>query len=86
MLGAFHIISHAKTGDNSLDNGLLLQSDIDEHVMTLANDGKSILVQKDVKAPEYNHLKGTSPGLCPSTSEYHLALLSLHNLELGWVV
>lgn len=90
VLEACHIISHAKTGDNSLDNGLLLRSDIhvlfDEHLMTLANDGQRILVHKDVTAPEYVRLRGMSPGLRPSTPESHLALLRLHNLELGWAV
>ena len=90
VLEACHIISHAKTGDNSLDNGLLLRSDIhvlfDEHLMTLANDGQRILVHKDVTAPEYARLRGMSPGLRPSTPESHLALLRLHNSELGWVV
>lgn len=90
VLEACHIISHAKTGDNSLDNGLLLRSDIhvlfDEHLMTLANDGQRILVHKDVTTPEYVRLRGMSPGLRPSTPESHLALLRLHNLELGWAV
>ena len=90
MLEACHIISHAKTGDNSLDNGLLLRSDIhvlfDEHLMTLANDGQRILVHKDVTAPEYARLIGTSPGLRPSTPESHLALIRQHNSELGWAV
>jgi len=90
VLEACHIISHAKTGDNSLDNGLLLRSDIhvlfDEHLMTLANDGQHILLHKDVTAPDYARLRGISPGLRPSTPEGHLALLRLHNLELGWVV
>ena len=90
VLEACHIISHAKTGDNSLDNGLLLRSDIhvlfDEHLMTLANDGQRILVHKDVTAPDYARLRGMSPGLRPSTPEGHLALLRLHNSELGWVV
>jgi HNH endonuclease len=90
VLEACHIISHAKTGDNSLDNGLLLRSDIhvlfDEHLMTLANDGQRILVHKDVTAPEYARLRGMSPGLRPSTPESHLALLRLHNLELRWAV
>ncbi len=90
VLEACHIISHAKTGDNSLDNGLLLRSDIhvlfDEHLMTLANDGHHILVHKDVTAPEYARLRGMSPGLRPSTPESHLALLRLHNSALGWAV
>ena len=90
VLEACHIISHAKTGDNSLDNGLLLRSDIhvlfDEHLMTLANDGQRILVHKDVSAPEYAGLSGTLTGQRPSTSEGHLALIRQHNLELGWVV
>jgi len=90
VLEACHIISHAKTGDNSLDNGLLLRSDIhvlfDEHLMTLTNDGRRILVHKDVTAPEYALLNGKSPGLRPSTPESHLALIRLHNAELGWVV
>lgn len=90
VLEACHIISHAKTGDNSLDNGLLLRSDIhvlfDEHLMTLANDGQRILVHKNVTAPEYVRLQNTSPGLRPSTPESHLALLRQHNSELGWVV
>ena len=90
VLEACHIISHAKTGDNSLENGLLLRSDIhvlfDEHLMTLANDGRCILVHKDVTAPEYTRLRGMSPGLRPSTPESHLALIRLHNSELGWAV
>ena len=90
VLEACHIISHAKTGDNSLDNGLLLRSDIhvlfDEHLMTLANDGKSILVHKEVTAPEYARLRGTSPGIRPSTPESHLALIRQHNSQLVWAV
>jgi len=90
VLEACHIISHAKTGDNSLDNGLLLRSDIhvlfDEHLMTLANDGQRILVHKDVTAPEYVILSGTSPGLRPSTPEGHLALIRQHNSQLSWAL
>jgi hypothetical protein len=90
VLEACHIIPHAKTGDNSLDNGLLLRSDIhvlfDEHLLTLANDGQRILVHKDVTAPEYALLNGKSPGLRPSTPDSHLALIRLHNSELGWVI
>jgi len=90
VLEACHIISHAETGDNSLDNGLLLRSDIhvlfDEHLMTIANDGQHILVHKDVTAPEYARLNLTAPGLRPSTPESHLALIRRHNSELGWAV
>ena len=90
VLEACHIISHAKTGDNSLDNGLLLRSDIhvlfDENLMTLANDGQRILVHKDVTAPEYATLQGKTPGLRPSTPESHLALIRLHNSRLSWAV
>lgn len=90
VLEACHIIPHAKTGDNSLDNGLLLRSDIhvlfDEHLLTLANDGRHILVHKDVTAPEYARLNRTTPGLRPATPESHLALIRLHNAELAWVI
>lgn len=90
VLEACHIISHAKTGDNSLDNGLLLRSDIhvlfDEHLMTLANDGQRILVHKDVTAPEYALLRDTTTGIRPSTPARHLALLKQHNSELGWAI
>ncbi len=90
VLEACHIISHAKTGDNSLDNGLLLRSDIhvlfDEHLMTLANDGQRILVHNDVTAPEYAKLRGKTTGLRPSTSARHLELLQQHNSELIWAV
>lgn len=90
VLEACHIISHAKTGDNSLDNGLLLRSDIhvlfDEHLMTLANDGKRILVHKEVTAPEYARLRGTSPGIRPSTPESHLGLIRQHNSQLVWAI
>lgn len=90
VLEACHIISHAETGDNSLDNGLLLRSDIhvlfDENLVTLANDGQRVLVHKDVSAPEYAKLAGTMPGLRPTTSEGHLTLIRKHNSELGWVV
>lgn len=90
VLEACHIISHSKTGDNSLDNGLLLRSDIhvlfDEHLMTLANDGVHILVHKDVTAPEYARLNRTAPGLRPATPESHLALIRQHNAELAWAI
>ncbi len=90
VLEACHIISHAKTGDNSMDNGLLLRSDIhvlfDEHLMTLANDGLHILVHKDVTAPEYARLNRTAPGLRPATPESHLALIRQHNAELAWAI
>ena len=90
VLEACHIISHAKTGDNSLDNGLLLRSDIhvlfDEHLMTLANDGLHILVHKDVTAPEYARLNRTAPGLRPATPESHLELIRQHNAELAWAI
>jgi hypothetical protein len=90
VLEACHIISHAKTGDNSLDNGLLLRSDIhvlfDEHLMTLANDGQRILVRKDVTAPEYVSLSGKSTRLRPSTPESHLMLIRQHNSQLSWVL
>jgi hypothetical protein len=88
VLEACHIIPHAKTGDNSLDNGLLLRSDIhvlfDEHLLTLANDGRRILVHKDVTAPEYAFLNGKSTELRPSTPESHLGLIRLHNSDLSW--
>ncbi len=88
VLEACHILPHAKTGDNSLDNGLLLRSDIhvlfDEHLMTLANDGLHILVHKDVSAPEYSRLRNYAPGLRPSTSDRHLKLIQEHNAQLDW--
>jgi hypothetical protein len=90
VLEACHIIPHSKTGDNSLDNGLLLRSDIhvlfDEHLLTLANDGQRILVHKDITAPEYALLNGKTTGLRPSTPYSHLELLRIHNSELGWVI
>ena len=90
VLEACHIIPHAINGDNSLDNGLLLRSDIhvlfDEHLMTLANDGQHILVHKDVTAPEYARLNHTAPGLRPATPESHLALIRQHNAELAWAI
>jgi hypothetical protein len=54
--------------------------------MTLANDGLHILVHKDVTAPEYARLSGTSPRLRPSTSESHLKLIRQHNSKLDWAV
>ncbi len=90
VLEACHIISHAKTGDNSLDNGLLLRSDIhvlfDEYLITLANDGKRIVVHQDVTAPEYARLNGTSTRFRPSTPESHLEFIRQHNSKLTWVV
>ena len=90
VLEACHIIPHARTGNDSPDNGLLLRSDIhvlfDEHLMTLANDGQHILVHKDVTAPEYARLNQTTPGLRPATPESHLALIRQHNAELAWTI
>ena len=90
VLEACHIIPHARTGNDSPDNGLLLRSDIhilfDEHLMTLANDGQHILVHKDVTVPEYARLNQTAPGLRPATPESHLALIRQHNTELVWAI
>lgn len=90
VLEACHIISHAKTGDNSLDNGLLLRSDIhvlfDEHLITLADDGQRILVHKDVTAPEYAQLRDKTTGIRPSTPARHLALIKQHNSEIVWTI
>ena len=90
VLEACHIIPHARTGNDSPDNGLLLRSDIhvlfDDHLMTLANDGQHILVHKDVSAPEYARLNRTAPGLRPATPESHLALIRQHNAELAWTI
>lgn len=89
VLEACHIISHAKTGDNSLDNGLLLRSDIhvlfDEHLITIANDGISVLVRPDVTAPEYTKLHNTLPQIRPSTSPRYLELIRQRNSEINWL-
>lgn len=89
VLEACHIISHAKTGDNTLDNGLLLRSDIhvlfDEHLVTLANDGISICVRQDVTAPEYAKLNNSVPQIRPSISERYLELIRQRNSELNWL-
>lgn len=89
VLEACHIISHAKTGDNSLDNGLLLRSDIhvlfDEHLVTLANDGISVCVRQDVTAPEYSKLNNSVPEIRPTISERYLELIRQRNSEIHWV-
>ena len=89
VLEACHIISHAKTGDNSLDNGLLLRSDIhvlfDEHLVTLANDGVRLCVRQDVTDPEYAKLNNSIPKIRPSTSQRHLELIRQRNSEIHWV-
>jgi hypothetical protein len=89
VLEACHIISHAKTGDNSLDNGLLLRSDIhvlfDEHLVTLANDGISVCVRQDVTAPEYAKLNNSVPQIRPTISERYLELIRQRNSEIHWV-
>jgi hypothetical protein len=89
VLEACHIISHVKTGDNSLDNGLLLRSDIhvlfDEGLMTLANDGKRVCVRHDVTAPEYAKLHNSLSQTRHSTHERHLDFIQKRNSELNWV-
>lgn len=89
VLEACHIISHAKTGDNSLDNGLLLRSDIhvlfDEHLVTLANDGITVCVRQDVTAPEYTKLNNSVAQTRPSISERYLNLIRQRNSEIQWV-
>ena len=89
VLEACHIISHATTGDNSLDNGLLLRSDIhvlfDEHLVTLANDGITVCVRQDVTAPEYIKLNNSVVQTRPSISERYLNLIRQRNSELNWL-
>jgi HNH endonuclease len=89
VLEACHIISHARTGDNSLDNGLLLRSDIhvlfDEHLVTLANDGITVCVRQDVTAPEYAKLNNSVAQTRPSVSERYLNLIRQRNSELNWL-
>jgi len=89
VLEACHIIPHAKTGDNSIDNGLLLRSDIhvlfDECMITIADNGEQILIRKDVTVPEYAILNNTSPKIRPLISEKYLNLIRERNKELIWL-
>lgn len=88
VLEACHIISHAQTGNNQPDNGLLLRADIhtlfDLRLATVANDGVTVRIAPKVTDPEFTRLDKTPQRRALVTPE-HKAIIALRNQDIDWL-
>lgn len=89
VLEACHVLSHAETGNNQLDNGLILRADIhtlfDLRLATVANDGVTVRVDtRRVTDPEFTRLNNTTQRRAAVTDQ-HRAILAIRNKEIAWL-
>jgi hypothetical protein len=88
VLEACHVLSHAETGNNQLDNGLILRADIhtlfDLRLATVANDGVTVRIAPKVTDPEFTRLDKTLQRRALVTPE-HKAIIALRNQDIDWL-
>ena len=89
VLEACHVLSHAETGNNQLDNGLILRADIhtlfDLGLATVANDGITVrLDTMRVTDPEFTRLNNVQQRRAAVT-ERHREILSIRNRDIAWL-
>jgi hypothetical protein len=89
VLEACHILPHAWTGNNQLDNGLILRADLhtlfDLRLATVANDGLTIRLDTGrVTSPEYTRLNMVQQHRAVITTG-HREILSIRNREISWL-
>lgn len=88
VLEACHVLSHAETGNNQLDNGLILRADIhtlfDLRLITVANDGLTVRVSPEVSDEEYTGLNLKKQARA-SASEQHRDILAQRNRDITWL-
>ncbi|MCX8512205.1 MAG: HNH endonuclease [Chthoniobacteraceae bacterium] len=89
VLEACHVLPHAETGNNQLDNGLILRADIhtlfDLGLATVANDGITVrLDTMRVTDPEFTRLNNVQQRRAAVT-ERHREILSIRNRDIAWL-
>jgi hypothetical protein len=89
VLEACHVLSHAETGNNQLDNGLILRADIhtlfDLRLATVANDGITVRIDTSrVSDPEFTRLDKVAQRRAAVTDQ-HRSILATRNREIVWL-
>lgn len=89
VLEACHVLPHAETGNNQLDNGLILRADIhtlfDLRLATVANDGITVRIDTSrVSDPEFTRLDKVIQRRAAVT-EQHRSILATRNKEIVWL-
>ena len=89
VLEACHVLPHAETGNNQLDNGLILRADIhtlfDLRLATVANDGITVRIDTSrVSDPEFTRLDKVAQRRAAVTDQ-HRSILATRNREIAWL-
>jgi hypothetical protein len=89
VLEACHINAHAETGDNSVENGILLRSDIhilfDDGLITLDNDCMTVRVCPLVTCPDYKALNNQISTRRNRVEDRHKEIILERNSQIGWL-
>ncbi len=89
VLEACHINAHAETGDNSVENGILLRSDIhilfDDGLITLDNDCITVRVCPLVTCPDYKALNNQISTRRNRVEDRHKEIILERNSQIGWL-
>lgn len=89
VLEACHIKPHAETGDNSIDNGLLLRSDIhilfDDRLITIDDDCVTIRLSPLVTCPDYTRLNNIISNRRNKIEETHRRIIAERNSQIEWL-
>jgi hypothetical protein len=89
VLEACHIKAHAETGDNSIENGLLLRSDIhilfDDRLITLDDDCMTIRLCPLVTCPDYTILNNKKTSRRNRIEDRHREIIAARNSQIDWV-
>jgi predicted restriction endonuclease len=89
VLEACHIKAHAETGDNSLENGLLLRSDIhilfDDRLITIDDDCTTIRLSPLVTCPDYMTLNNNKTVRRNRIEDRHREIIAARNSQIDWL-
>jgi len=90
VLEACHIKAHAETGDNSLENGLLLRSDIhilfDDRLITIDDDCTTIRLCPLVTSPDYTILNNIKSARRNRIEDRHREIIAARNSQIDWLI
>lgn len=89
VLEACHIKAHAETGDDSLENGLLLRSDIhilfDDRLITIDDDCTTIRISPLVTCPDYMILNNNKTVRRNRIEDRHREIIAARNSQIDWL-
>ncbi len=89
VLEACHIKPHSETGDNSIENGLLLRSDIhilfDDRLLTIDDDCATIRLCPLVTCPDYTKLNNIVSNRRNKIEEAHRRIIAERNSQIDWL-